>query len=167
MPKRTSSQTALDEPVLGETEGPLTLRAIGSAVVGGVAGLVVMAPVIAGIPILLGVFEIEPLARFSNLLIAEADATLGLAFFVGGGAVMLPLFFVVTATFLPPREPAYLRGATIAMMFWVSFLFIFWPGVSPYVDTVFFVTTLAAHLLYGAVLGYVMMRLTGIPHHQV
>jgi len=167
MAKRTSSETALGEPVFGESEGPLTLRAIGSAVLGGIAGLVVMAPVIAGIPMLLGVFQIEPLAQFSDLLIARADTTLGLAFFVAGGAFMLPLFFVVTATFLPPREPAYLRGATIAMLFWVSFVFIFWPGASLYVDTVFVVTTFAAHLRYGTVLGYVMMRLTGIPHHQV
>lgn len=167
MVENTQAEAAPEEPVLGESEEPLTLRAIGSAIVGGIAGLVVMGPVIAGIPILLGVFQIEPLAQFSNLLIAQADATLGLAFFVAGGAFMLPLFFVVTATFLPPREPAYLRGATIAMMFWVSFVFIFWPGVSLYVDSVFLVTTFVAHLLYGTVLGLVMMRLTGIPQHQV
>lgn len=167
MTKNTQADSTASEPVFGETEEPLTLRAIASSIIGGIAGLVVMAPVIAGIPILLGVFQAEPLAEFSNLIIAEADATLGLAFFVAGGAFMLPLFFVVTATFLPPREPEYLRGATIATMFWVSFVFIFWPNASLYVNTVFLVVTLVAHWLYGAVLGLVMTRLTGIPEHHV
>lgn len=167
MAKNTQAEAAVDEPVFGETEEPLTLRAIASAIVGGIAGLVVMTPVIAGIPILLGVFQLDPLAEFSNLIIAQADATLGLAFFVAGGAFMLPLFFVVTASFLPPRDPAYLRGATIATMFWVSFVFIFWPDASLYVNSLFVVVTLVAHWLYGAVLGLVMTRLTGIPEHRV
>lgn len=167
MARGTQTDATVDEPVLGESESPLTARTVASGIAGGIAGLVVMAPVIAGIPILLGVFEMEPLARFSNLVIARADATLGLAFFVAGGAFMLPLFFVVTATFLPPREPEYLRGATIATMFWVSFVYIFWPGASAYVNATFLVVTLVAHWLYGTVLGLVMTRLTGIPEHRV
>ncbi|WP_232702562.1 DUF6789 family protein [Halobacterium wangiae] len=167
MPESTQAEAATDEPVLGENDEPLTLRVIGSAIVGGIAGLVVMAPIIAGIPLLLGVFEAEPLAAFANLVIRQADATVGLAFFVGGGAFVLPLFFVVTATFLPPREPAYLRGVTIALLFWVTFVFIFWPGANLVVNASFLVLTFAAHVVYGTVLGFVMMRLTGIPHHQV
>ena len=167
MAKNTHADAAVDEPVFGEVEDPLTLRAIASSVAGGVAGLVVMAPVIAGIPILLGIFEMEPLAEFSTLIIAEADATLGLAFFLVGGAFVLPLFFVVTAPFLPPREPEYRRGVTISSMFWVSFAFLFWPDASAYVNAVFLVVTLVAHWLYGAVLGSVVSRLTGIPDHRV
>lgn len=164
-----SSETpaAVEEPVLDRTEEPLTLRAVASAFVGGAAGIVVMAPVIAGIPILLGTFEMAPLERFADLVIAEADALLGAAFFVAGGVVVLPLFFLIWAPFLPPREPRYLRGATISTLFWVSFVYIFWPGAGVIVNALFVVITLVAHWLYGAVLGAVMQRLTGIPDHDV
>ncbi|MEF8856075.1 MAG: DUF6789 family protein [Haloplanus sp.] len=157
----------VEGPTLGSAEEPLTMRAVASAFLGGVAGLVVMTPVIVGIPMLLGVFQLEPLARFADLVIAEADAVLGLAFFVAGGVVVLPLFFVVTASFLPPREPRYLRGATISSFFWVSFVYIFWPAGGVFVNGVYVVVTLASHWIYGAVLGLVMERLTGIPSHRV
>lgn len=156
-----------EEPALGEAEEPLTLRVVASAFVGGLAGLVVMTPVIVGIPLILGVFQVDPLARFADLVIAEADALLGLAFFVAGGVVVLPLFFVVTAPFLPPREPRYLRGATISSFFWVSFVYIFWPSGGVVVTAVYVVVTLVAHWVYGAVLGAVMQRFTGIPDHRV
>ena len=156
-----------EEPALGATEEPLTLRAVASAFAGGLAGLAVMSPVIVGIPMLLGIFQIDPLARFADLVIADADAVLGLAFFVAGGVVVLPLFFVVTASFLPPREPKYLRGATISSFFWVSFVYIFWPAGGAFVNGVYVVVTLVSHWLYGAVLGLVMERLTGIPEHRV
>lgn len=162
-----ASDAAVEEQVVADHEEPLTPRAVLSSFAGGIAGLVVMAPVIAGIPILLGVFEMEPLEQFANLVIADANATLGMAFFVAGGAFVLPLFFLVTATFLPPREPRYLRGATISTLFWASFVFIFWPAGGMYVNAVFLVVTLVAHWLYGLVLGTVMQRLTGIPEHQV
>ncbi|MFB6101004.1 MAG: DUF6789 family protein [Haloplanus sp.] len=167
MVERSRREAAVEEPTLGEAEDPLTLRAVASGFVGGVAGLVVMSPVIAGVPILLGIFELEPLARFADLVIAEANALLGIAFFVAGGAVVLPLFFVVTASFLPPREPKYLRGATISSFFWVSFVYIFWPAAGAFVNAVFVVVTLVSHWLYGAVLGAVMQRLTRIPEHNV
>lgn len=162
-----ASEAGVEDPVLGEHEEPLTPRAVLSSFAGGIAGLIVMAPVIAGIPILLGVFQMEPLEQFANLVIADANGTLGIAFFVAGGAFVLPLFFLVTATFLPPREPRYLRGATISTLFWASFVFIFWPGAGMYVNTTFLVVTLVSHWLYGLVLGSVMQRLTGIPEHQV
>jgi hypothetical protein len=158
---------AVEEPALGESEEPLTLRSVASAFVGGLAGIVVMSPLIVGVPILLGVFRLDSLARFADLVISQADAVLGLLFFVAGGVVVLPLFFVVTATFLPPREPRYLRGATISSLFWVAFVYIFWPGAGVVVDATFLVVTLVSHWIYGAVLGLVMHRLTGIPEHDV
>jgi len=167
MVEPSRGDSAVEEPPLGAAEEPLTLRAVGSAFAGGLAGLVVMAPIAVGIPVLLGVFQVDPLARFAEFVIAEADATLGLAFFVAGGVVVLPLFFVVTASFLPPREPKYLRGATISSFFWVSFVYIFWPGSGVFVNGVFVVVSLVSHWLYGAVLGATMERLTGIPEHRV
>lgn len=167
MGKRNPEQAAVKESAFQESEEPLTLRVIGSSIVGGIAGVAVMAPVIAGIPILLDIFRLESLARFAEFVIADANAILGIAFFVAGGAVVLPLFFVVTATFVPPHKPRYLRGASVSSMFWVSFVYIFWPGGSVFVNAVFVVVTLVGHWLYGITLGLVMERLTGIPEHRV
>lgn len=167
MVEQTPDASTIEETPLDEAENPLTGRAVLSAVAGGIAGLVAMAPVIAGVPMLLGVFRTGPLAEFGNLVISQPSTTLGVAFFAAGGAVVLPLFFVVTASFLPPREPRYLRGVTISTMFWVAFAYIFWPADGLVVDVIFVATTLAAHWIYGAVLGYVMQSLTGIPEHEV
>jgi hypothetical protein len=167
MSERTQGAVATDDSVMRDVEDPLTARAVLSSFAAGTAGLVAMAPIIAGIPMLLGVFQVDPLARFARLVIADASATLGIAFFAVGGAVVLPLFFVVTASFLPPREPKFVRGVTIAMMFWVSFVFVFWPGDTTVINAAFVVVTLVAHLIYGAVLGGVLDRLTGIPEHDV
>lgn len=159
--------TAVEEPALGESEEPLSLRSITSAFVGGAAGLIAMSPLIAGVPILLGTFQLESLARLAEFVISQADATLGLLFFGGGGVVVLPLFFIVTATFLPPKQPRYLRGATISSFFWVGFVYIFWPAGGVFINATFVVVTLVSHWIYGAVLGLVMQRLTGIPEHAV
>jgi hypothetical protein len=167
MGERSVDETGTETPSLGETETTLTLRIVGSAFVGGLAGIVVMSPVIAGIPILLGVFDLTPLARFAELVIADANAVLGVAFFLTGGVVVLPLFFLVTASFLPPQEPKYLRGVTISSFFWVSFVYIFWPAGGAFVNGVYVVLSLIAHWLYGAILGAVMQRLTGVPEHRV
>jgi hypothetical protein len=156
-----------DPPPLGDVENPLTLSVIGNSFVGGVAGLIVMAPVVAGVPLLLGVFDLDALARFADLAIAQADALLGIVFFVVGGVLVLPLFFVVTATFLPPREPQFLRGSTISTFFWISFVYIFWPAPSVSVNATFLAVTLVSHWLYGAVLGAAMVRVTGIPEYNV
>lgn len=165
--RTTQGAVATDDAVMREVEDPLTVRAVLSSFAAGIAGLIAMAPVIAGIPMVLGVFQVDPLARFARLVIADASATLGAAFFVVGGAFVLPLFFVVTASFLPPREPKFARGVTIALMFWVSFVFVFWPGATMVTNASFLAVTLVAHLIYGAVLGGVLNRLTGIPEHDV
>lgn len=167
MGEQNPKQAAVEEPAFQERGEPLTLRVIGSGIVGGIAGVAVMSPVIAGIPILLDIFRLESLAAFAELVIADANAILGVAFFVAGGAVVLPLFFVITATFVPPREPRYLRGATLSSLFWVSFVYIFWPSGDVFVNAVFVVVTLVGHWIYGVTLGLVMERLTGIPEHRV
>lgn len=158
---------AVDDAALHDVEEPITARVVLSSFAGGILGLVAMAPVIAGIPMVLGIFEAEPLAEFARFIIAEAGATLGVAFFAVGGAFVLPLFFVVTASFLPPREPKWARGVTISVFFWTSFVFVFLPNGTFAVDAAFVVITLVAHCIYGGVLGAVMTRLTGIPEHDV
>lgn len=155
-----------DEP-LEEVEEPLSLRAVLSGVLGGVAGLVGMAPIVAGIPIALGIFQDEPLADFASLVVAQADPTIGAVIFVVGGAFVLPLFFVVTASFLPPRSPAWARGVTMGLIFSTSFIYVFWPNGSLSVNAIFVAVALVAHVVYGGLLGGVMERLTGIPEHEV
>jgi hypothetical protein len=167
MGQQNPERAAVKESALQESGEPITLRVVGSGIAGGIAGVAVMSPVIAGIPLLLDIFRLDSLATFAEFVIADANAILGIAFFVAGGAVVLPLFFVVTATFLPPREPRYLRGATVSSMFWVSFVYIFWPGGGAFVNAVFVVVTLVGHWIYGITLGLVMQRLTGIPEHRV
>jgi hypothetical protein len=167
MPERTQGAAATNDSVMREVEDPLTMRAVLASFAAGTAGLAAMAPVIAGIPIVLGVFQVDPLARFARLVIADANATLGVAFFAAGGAVVLPLFFLATASFLPPAKPRAARAVTIAVVFWVSFVFVFWPAGGALTAASFVVLTLLAHVLYGAILGVVLDRLTGIPEHDV
>lgn len=157
----------MDDAALHDVDEPITARVVLSGFAGGIAGLVAMAPVIAGIPMLLGIFQAQPLAEFARLIIAEAGATLGVAFFAVGGAFVLPLFFVVTASFLPPRQPKWVRGISISLFFWVSFVFVFLPTDGTAITAAFLVITFVAHVIYGGVLGAVMMRLTGIPEHDV
>ena len=167
MDEPTQPINSVEETELPDIEEPITARVVLCGIVAGVAGLAAMTPVIAGVPMLLGVFQVDSLAEFSNLVIAQPDAVLGAAFFVAGGAVVLPLFFVVTASFLPPYEPSYLRGVTISSMFWVSFVFIFWPADTAFVNGVFLAVTLLAHWIYGAVLGVSLHKINGIPEHDV
>jgi hypothetical protein len=77
------------------------------------------------------------------------------------------VIFLVVGSFLPPREPRYLRGVTFATFFWTGFAPAFWPGQGAVVVGLFLVVSLAAHCVYGATLGYVLDRTTGIPQHEV
>jgi hypothetical protein len=165
MAEQTVGESTTSDGV--EVQEPLTMRVVASGIVGGTAGVIAVSPILAGVPLLLGVFQLDPLEAFAQLVIADANAVLGIAFFVVGGAIVLPLFFIVTATFLPPQKPRYLRGSTIAALFWTTFVVLFWPGGGLYVTAIFVVVTLVAHLLYGAILGLTMERLGGIPEHRV
>lgn len=167
MGELSQTTTTGEETEVPNTEEPLSWRVVLSGIAGGVAGLIAMAPIVGGVPYLLGIFEVEALASFSEFIIGQPSALLGLLFFIGGGAVVLPLFFVATATFLPPQEPVYLRGVTISSIFWVTFIFIFWPGNTLLVNAAFLVVTLVAHWVYGAVLGLTMQKISGIPEHAV
>jgi hypothetical protein len=155
------------EETLAEAERPITLRVILSSFLGGLAGLVAMVPVLVGLPILLGVFQLDAPIGFARLVGAEPSATLGLFFFAAGAVVVLPLFFSVTGTFLPPVEPRYLRGVPMSVIFWPGFVIIFWPAGNFLTNSSFVVVSLLAHLVYGLVLGIVLHSLTGIPEHEI
>jgi hypothetical protein len=156
---------SVEEARFVETQQPITLAVVVAAFAGGTVGLVAMAPLVAGIPLALGIFDTAPLASLAALF--GADALVGIAVFAAGGVLVLPLFFVVTATFLPPDQPRWARGVTMASLFWVTFLFLFWPGDGALTAVVFLVVTLLGHWVYGLALGVVTHSLTGIPEHDV
>lgn len=155
------------EEALAEAERPITLRVIFSSFLAGLAGLVAMVPVVAGLPVLLGVFELDAPIGFARLIGAEPSAMLGLAFFGIGAVIVLPLFFVVTGTYLPPIERRYLRGVPMSMIFWPGFVIAFWPTGDFLTNVSFVGVSLLGHLVYGLVLGIVLHKLTGIPEHDI
>jgi hypothetical protein len=160
-----SSVPTVEEARYADVDEPITGRVVLAAFTGGLAGLVAMAPVVVGVPVLLGVFEVNPLLQAFPLV--DTTPLIGALIFAAGGVFVLPLFFVVTGTFLPPREPRWARGVTMSTLFWVTFLFLFWPGGGTLTDAVFLVVTLLGHWVYGLALGVVIHTLTGIPEHAV
>lgn len=146
----------------------ITPRVVLVAFLGGAAGLAAMTPILIGLPAFLGLFQADPLldiAALGRVAGLEPDLLTGIAVFVAGGAIGIPLLFVVAGAFLPPREPRAARGATFALIMWTGFVLAFWPGVQA---SVLFVTlSLIGHLVYGLVLGGVMERFAYIPEHEV
>lgn len=166
----STSEAAAVHRARREEYSPITLRVIGTAMVGGLAGMVLMLPVLVGVPLAFSLFRTEPIAQFAPFLDHlgfEPSLALGVTLFIIGGATILPLMFVVVGAFLPPEEPRYLRGVTYATIFWTGFILAFWPGGNGATITVFLVVSLLAHWIYGAVLGQVLHRTVGIPQHDV
>lgn len=167
----TADRTAADAPVDRDgldAELDITLRVVLSAFLGGAAGLVLMVPVLFAVPAFLRLFQAEPLvdvAELGRVLGFEPNLLLGIVVFVGGGVIALPLLFVVASAFLPPRAPRSARGVTFATIMWTGFIIAFWPG--EYAGVIFLGLSLAAHWVYGYVLGQVMDRLAHVPQHSV
>lgn len=146
----------------------ITGRVVLASFVGGAAGLVAMAPVLIGLPALLGLFRAEPLidvAELGRVLGLAPSVPLGLVVFALGGVVALPLLFVVVGAFLPPREPRTGRGVTFATIMWTGFVLAFWPGEPA--GVIFLGLSLAGHWIYGYALGWTMERLAYVPEHAV
>lgn len=170
-----SGATQDDTVTVGETavdgsEIPITVRLIAGSMVGGLAGMLLMLPVLVGVPVVFDLFRTEPIVEFAQIgsyLGLEATLTLGIALFVLGGASILPLQFLVVGAFLPPDEPRYLRGATFSTIYWSGFVFAFWPGGTALTIALFLVVSLVAHWIYGTTLGYTLDRFAEIPQHRV
>ena len=164
---RSTTFPSPEEARFGDVTEPITLRVVLAALAGGTLGLAAMLPFVVGIPVAFGVFQLAPLADIGTLIAGDGGPLVGAAIFAAGGAFVLPLFFVVTGSFLPPRNPRYMRGVTMSTLFWVTFLLLFWPGGSAFTNAVFVVATLLGHWMYGLVLGVTTHYLTGIPEHDV
>lgn len=149
---------------------PITRNVVFVAMVGGLAGTVLMMPVLVGVPGLLGLFDPGPITQFAGFAAffgIEPSLVLGIVLFGFGGTVVLPLTFLVLGAFLPPESPRYLRGATFATFFWTGFVPAFWPGADILTVASFLLFSLVAHWVYGLTLGTVVHRTTGIPQHDV
>jgi MFS family permease len=151
-------------------ETTITRNVIAMAMVGGLAGTVVMLPVMVLVPELLGVFQTEPLTDFVGFAAVfgiQPTLTLGAVLFGIGGMVALPLVFLSFGAFLPPVEPRHLRGVTFGTIFWIGFVIAFWPDGGIVTTASFVVFSLLGHWLYGFTLGLTLDRTTGIPEHEV
>lgn len=158
------------EEQLEEYGIPITVRVVAVTMGAGLVGMVLMLPLLVGVPIALDLFRTEPIVEFSNFGLffgIEPSMTLGIALFLVGGTTILPLVFLVLGSYLPPEEPRYVRGATYATIFWAGFVFAFWPGGGLLTVALFVVVSLVAHWVYGVTLGYVLHRTIGIPQHDV
>lgn len=169
MSEHTTESTAIEQSAL-EGEVPITVRVVLTAMGGGLVGMVLMLPVLVGLPFVFDLFRTEPIANFApffEYLGVEPSLALGVALFVIGGTTVLPLMFVVVGSFLPPERPRYRRGVTFATIFWLGFILAFWPGGDVLTVGLFLVVSLLAHWVYGAALGWLLSRTTGIPQHEV
>ena len=158
-----------EESVLAE-EIPITLRLIGMAMVSGLVGMILMLPLLAGVPILVDLFRTEPIlefATFATIIGVEPSLIVGMALFGLGGTLFLPVQFLVVGAFLPPDSPRYLRGVSFALIYWIGFMLAFWPGGSLLAIGLFIVVSFISHVVYGVTLGYLTDRLAEIPQHAV
>ena len=167
----TVNEALSGEEVEGESaELPITVRLVGTAMLGGVVGMVLMLPLLVGAPVALGLFRTAPIVDFSSIggiVGLQPSLTLGIVIFVLGGSTLLPVQFLVVGGFLPPESPRYLRGVSFMTAYWFGFLFAFWPGGGLLTVTIFVVVSLVSHWLYGASLGYLLDRWAEIPQHEV
>lgn len=162
--QRSEEEVAVPEEVL------ITIRTVGAGVVGGLAGVLLMTPLLVLVPRAIGVFRPEPIvgfASFGAVVGLQPSFELGLALFIANGAISLPLMFLTAGMFLPPHEPQYLRGVTFATVVWTGFLLAFWPGGGLPGLATFVVVSLLGHWVYGATLGLVVTRLAALPEHKV
>ncbi|MFC7222983.1 DUF6789 family protein [Halalkalicoccus sp. GCM10025322] len=166
----SASPSTTEGPGLEEVGLPITLRVIVVAMGGGLVGMLLMLPLLGGVPIALDVFRPEAIVEFAHFglyLGLEPSVTTGILLFFVGGTTVLPLLFIVVGSFLPPEEPRYLRGAAYATIFWIGFLIAFWPGGGVLTIGLFLVVSLVSHWIYGMTLGYVLDATVGIPQHDV
>lgn len=164
------SLIAGEEPALDEAGLLITLRVITIAMSGGLLGMLLMLPLLAGVPIVFDLFQTESIlgfAQFGGYLGFEPSLAVGIVLFVVGGATILPVLFLIAGAFLPPEKPRYLRGVTFASITWVGFLLAFWPEGGVLTVGLFVVISLVSHWIYGLTLGYVLHRAVGIPQHSV
>jgi hypothetical protein len=165
--EQSESGTLPAEEMEIAAEVPITLRLIGTAMLSGLIGMVLMLPVLVGVPVALDLFQTEPIVRFASFLGMEPSLEVGIALFVLGGTLFLPVQFLVVGAFLPPASPRYARGVSFGVIYWIGFLMAFWPGGGTLAVALFVMVSFLYHVFYGFTLGYLIDRWAEIPQHEV
>jgi hypothetical protein len=122
-----------------------TLAAIG----GGIVGTVVMLVIFYGAEMTTG-YSFQAPEVMATMI--NAPAVLGLALFVGAGAILWPLLFAVFGWRLPGSSQVA-SGVVVALILWVAFTVGFSQGLARGDVALFVVVGLVAHLAYGVILG--------------
>ncbi|MFC4359388.1 DUF6789 family protein [Halobium salinum] len=142
--------------------------AVGRAVIAGFAGLLGM---LAMSPVLLlawalGALEPSAFAGLAQIVGLGSSFPLGALIFLGGGATTLPLLFVAWALFFP-GETLPRRGVVHAVIVWTGFAIAFYSGQTGTALALYLALTFVAHVVYGAVLGYIYGRMATIPVYEI
>lgn len=142
----------------GEREDEL--RAALGAVAGGIVGTTVMTGVLLAVNAIYAP-EISVFATLAELAGVGADnVALGMAMFLGAGALAWPLTFATLGVYLPGKTRAR-QGIVFSLVLWLGFVVAFGTMYAGFDLVVFLVTSAATHVAYGYLLGFVAGRLTG------
>lgn len=152
----TNGEGASGVEVAGEYD---SLRFTGGSVVGGLLGTVLMTVAFAIANVLYGP-DIGIYGTLADLAGVATGRTVGLALFVGAGALAWPLVFATLGPYLP-GEGAVSRGVVFGVTLWFGFLVGFASNYAGLDLLVFVAFSGAAHLVYGALLGIAGSRATG------
>ena len=104
-----------------------------------------------------GALDPAAFAGLAEIVGLGRDLALGVAILVGGGVVVLPALYVTLSMFLPGRTLAE-RGPAFATVVWTGFAVAFYTGQAGLALAAYLAVTLAAHLVYGYVVGGVYDR---------
>lgn len=152
----TNGEEASPVDVAGEYD---SLRFTGGSVVGGLLGTVLMTGAFAIANVLYGP-DIGIYETLADLAGVATGRTVGLALFIGAGALAWPLMFAALGPYLP-GESAVVRGVVFGVTLWFGFLVGFAPDYAGLDLLVFVVFSGVTHLVYGALLGIAGSRASG------
>ncbi|MFB6077768.1 MAG: DUF6789 family protein [Halarchaeum sp.] len=130
-----------------------------SAVAGGIAGTAGLVVVLFAGDVLLG-DGAGPFAALGSFVGDQPDPVVGFLLFVAIGVFAWPLVYLSLREYLPGRAPG-VRGIVFAVPLWVGYAVVFGLGADaiPTPVLAFLAVTLVAHVVYGALLGFVAVRL--------
>ena len=150
--------TSLAETATAENErgAGIGLREFAMAGAAGLVGTAAMTPFLVA-AWMLGALDLASFASLATVVGLTPSVISGALLFVAGGVTVLPLLYVTLSMFLPGRNLAE-KGASFAVAMWTGFVFAFYAAQPGALFAAFLVLTLAAHLVYGYVMGSVYER---------
>jgi len=149
-----------------ESLAELATAVVWDGVIGAIAGAGGNAVILGTVFLasLVGGFDLASFGTVADLLgfgaVLSGDQLLlaGLAVFLLGGVVTLPLLLVTIGSFLPGRDYAT-KGLSFGAILWTGFVLAYYPGYSGLSFALYVVSTFVGHLGYGYVTGTLLDRL--------